>query len=65
MTMLLEQHSSNQARPADGGNRTSRRLLWAYTDVWTGLEVSVVRQLASWLLLGITLAIAVLLLIGV
>ena len=61
MTMLLEQHSSSQA---SGGNRTSRRFVWAYTDVSTRSEVSAMRRLAAWTALGITLAICVLLLLG-
>ena len=66
MTMLLEQEpSSSQARQASGGNRTSRRLLvWAQVDLFAKTDVSVARQLAAWVALSITLAVAVLLLLG-
>ena len=60
--MLLEQHSSSEAR---GGGLGSRRLLvWAQTDILAQGEVSAVRRLAAWLALSVTLVIAVLLLLG-
>jgi hypothetical protein len=66
MTMLLEQEpSSSQARQASGGTRTSRRLLvWSQVDLFAQTDVSAVRQLAAWVALSITLAVAVLLLLG-
>jgi hypothetical protein len=66
MTMLLEQEpSSGQARQANGGNRSSRRLLvWAQVDIFAQTDVSVGRQLAAWIALAITVATCVLLLLG-
>jgi predicted DNA-binding ribbon-helix-helix protein len=66
MTMLIEQESSSRkARQASGGHRTSRRLpFWSQVDLFAQTDVSVVRQLAAWLALSITLAVAVLLLVG-
>ncbi len=61
MTMLLEQNSSSQA---SGGTRTSRRFVWGYADLWTQTEVSAVRRFAAWLALAVSVAVAVLLLLG-
>lgn len=54
--MLIEQHSSSQVGDAD---RSSRRLL-----ILDESEVSRVRQIAAWLALAVTVAVAVLLLVG-
>jgi hypothetical protein len=61
MTMLLEQHSSNQA---SGGSPDSRRLMIRDLIMWGQAEVSATRRLAAWVALAWTLAVAVLLLLG-
>jgi hypothetical protein len=59
--LLIEQHSSSEV---SGGTPSSRRLLWAYTDIWGAGEVSPTRGLAAWLALAVSLSMALLLLLG-
>jgi len=61
MTMLLEQHSSNQA---GGGSADSRRLLFRDVVMWGHSEVSPTRRLAAWVALACTLGVVVMLLLG-
>jgi hypothetical protein len=60
--LLIEQHSSSEV--VGGGTPSSRRLLWAYTDIWGAGEVSPTRGLAAWLALAVSLLMVVLLLLG-
>lgn len=65
MTMLLEHSKQHSSREAGGGTSGSRRLLtWSQMDIWASTEVSVARRLGAWVALSVTLAMAVLLLLG-
>jgi hypothetical protein len=62
--MLMEQHSSSGE--VSGGIPSSRRLLmFAKMDLWAQTEVSPSRRLAAWVALSITVAITMILLVGI